>query len=91
MPGSSDNDVLKLIDILLEKRNLGFSPPDLEDNIDTKFLCVICRTNTREIITWPCKCFAICNSCRLALVAKGFEGCVCCREEVQGVSKVFIP
>lgn len=57
----------------------------------SQFDCVICQCNVREIITWPCKCFAICESCRLSLVARGIEGCVCCRRDVEGVSKVFIP
>jgi hypothetical protein len=76
----------KLIQLLLE-RQMHKTKKSGEVNTD----CVICQVNTREIITWPCKCFAICEPCRLSLVAKGMEGCVCCRRDVQGVSKVFIP
>jgi len=76
----------KLIQLLLE-RQMHTTKKSGEVNTD----CVICQVNTREIITWPCKCFAICEPCRLSLVAKGMEGCVCCRRDVQGVSKVFIP
>ncbi|CAK9437441.1 uncharacterized protein LODBEIA_P18190 [Lodderomyces beijingensis] len=65
---------------------------DDEENDNSRSLdCVICQTNMREIITWPCKCFAICEPCRLRLVSKGIQGCVCCRSEVRGVSKIFIP
>ncbi|KAI5957198.1 hypothetical protein KGF54_000126 [Candida jiufengensis] len=78
----------KLIELIIQKR----STTEQKDPEDTNSLeCVICQTNMREIITWPCKCFAICESCRLSLVSKGIEGCVCCRREVQGVSKIFIP
>lgn len=62
---------------------------ELESN--TRFNCVICHYNPREIITWPCKCFAICEECRLRLVAKNMEGCVCCRRNVEGVSRIYLP
>lgn len=91
----------KLIEVLLSKRNghlqKMFNPaptkePTLEMDLDlTQIDCVICQVNTREIITWPCKCFSICESCRLTLASKGIEGCVCCRRPVDGVSRVFIP
>lgn len=76
----------KFVEVLLEKRRE--LPPSHEDS---RLDCVICHVNPREIITWPCKCFAICEGCRLLLVSKGIEGCVCCRRDVEGVSKVFIP
>lgn len=58
---------------------------------NTRFNCVICHFNPREIITWPCKCFAICEECRLRLVSKNMEGCVCCRRDVEGVSRIYLP
>lgn len=78
-----------LIQMILKKRSEGANQTSTE--LDSRLICVICQYNTREIITWPCKCFAICEPCRLSLVAKGMEGCVCCRRNVEGVSKVFIP
>ncbi|KAK6462752.1 hypothetical protein DFJ63DRAFT_313882 [Scheffersomyces coipomensis] len=91
----SSDDSLKLLELILAKRahinpETHYNHQD-NDELSSKLDCVICQTNTREIITWPCKCFAICESCRLSLVSKGIEGCVCCRREVEGVSKVFIP
>lgn len=80
---SSDNESIRLKQIIEAER--------MAEDFDDKFDCVICHCNTREIITWPCRCFAICESCRITLVAKGIEGCVCCRGPVEGVSKVFIP
>ncbi|SGZ53356.1 CIC11C00000000357 [Sungouiella intermedia] len=82
-----------LLQLLLTKRNRP-PPPANEDEdeyLDPRLGCVICQVCPREIITWPCKCFAICESCRLSLAAKGMEGCVCCRRDVEGVSKVFLP
>lgn len=90
-PRSADSDLEKLVQLLLEKRANSSENTAHEESIDSKFDCVICQTNTREIITWPCKCFAICDDCRMSLIAKGMEGCVCCRRDVEGVSKVFLP
>ncbi|KAI3402313.2 hypothetical protein KGF56_004883 [Candida oxycetoniae] len=84
----------KLIDLIIMKRQASkLESQDKKEQLSSErsLDCVICQTNMREIITWPCKCFAICESCRLSLVSKGIEGCVCCRSEVKGVSKVFIP
>lgn len=77
-----------LLSLILTKRNVERTDGE---ELNSRLACVICQYNTREIITWPCKCFAICESCRLSLLAKGIEGCVCCRQEVEGVSKVYLP
>lgn len=97
---ADQDETSRLMDLILSKRGTQInqlSNPERVDksddfyNTDSKLDCVICQTNVREIITWPCKCFAICESCRLSLVSKGIEGCVCCRRDVEGVSKVYIP
>jgi hypothetical protein len=54
-------------------------------------VCVICHENSRQIILWPCKCLAICESCRVSLFVREFSSCVCCRQPVEGFSKVYIP
>ncbi|OBA22049.1 hypothetical protein METBIDRAFT_145446 [Metschnikowia bicuspidata var. bicuspidata NRRL YB-4993] len=61
------------------------------DDIDPRMACVICQTEPRTLITWPCKCLAICEGCRVSLVAKGMKGCVCCRQDVEGMSRIFLP
>jgi hypothetical protein len=86
-----DKQTYDLIQMIISKRLQKKSSSSTDDDGNFKLDCVICQVNTREIITWPCKCFAICESCRLTLVSKGMEGCVCCRRNVEGVSKVFIP
>lgn len=86
-----DSETARLLDILISKRLEKGEQSSRDDDSARSLDCVICQTNVREIITWPCKCFAICESCRLSLVSKGIEGCVCCRREVEGVSKIFIP
>ncbi|WLF78835.1 hypothetical protein PVL30_002579 [Lodderomyces elongisporus] len=90
---SNKHEAFKLFDLIVSKRSKSDSSNEKDGAQHTtrSLECVICQTNMREIITWPCKCFAICEPCRLSLVSKGIEGCVCCRSEVRGVSKVYIP
>ncbi|GMM38464.1 putative ubiquitin-protein ligase [Saccharomycopsis crataegensis] len=65
---------------------------DFEDESFSKeYTCVICQTHPRQIILWPCKCLAICDNCRLSLVLRDFNSCVCCRQGIDGYSKVFMP
>lgn len=88
--GASADDTEKLLELIVSKRMSSTVNEHTDDN-ERSLDCVICQTNPREIITWPCKCFAICEGCRLSLVSKGIEGCVCCRRDVEGVSKIFVP
>lgn len=95
---TTQDDWQKLLSLVVEKRrkeaeeNEAGKRLDDDDNCLMDHLaCVVCQTQPREIITWPCKCFSICEGCRLSLVAKGMEGCVCCRRDVEGVSRVFLP
>ncbi|GEQ71389.1 hypothetical protein JCM33374_g5072 [Metschnikowia sp. JCM 33374] len=94
----------ELIDLILAKRRaegqkeakkstVQTEVDDIDgiDDLDPRIACVICQTEPRTLITWPCKCFAICEGCRVSLVAKGMQGCVCCRQDVEGVSRVFLP
>lgn len=93
----TEDETSKLIELILHKRShqleeihQGKDPSTSGDSELTQY-CVICQCNPREIITWPCRCFAICEDCRISLVSKGMEGCVCCRREVEGISKIFVP
>ena len=51
--------------------------------------CVVCQTNPRTVVVWPCRCLALCEECRVSLAMRNFATCVCCRREVGGVSRVF--
>lgn len=55
---------------------------------ETDLLCAVCKTNKREIILWPCNCFAMCDACRVSLALRGYDTCVCCRSHVDGFSHV---
>jgi hypothetical protein len=91
------DDGTKLIELLMERKNERDKrlkkdtngDSDLDDDIP--YPCVVCQINPREFISWPCRCFSVCGSCRINLATKGMDGCVCCRRHVEGVTKVYIP
>lgn len=106
LTSGSNEDSQKLLDLILDmredarrerkaesKRVIDEDEDDDEIQSETvsRLTCVICHYNPREIITWPCKCFAICETCRQSLVTKNMEGCVTCRREVEGVSRIYLP
>lgn len=75
------------------KRNLVLEANDGNDdndNIGIDSLCAVCKNNERDIILWPCKCFALCNHCRVSLSLRGYKKCVYCRGDVSGYSKVHV-
>lgn len=81
-----------LREVLLENRHHHHSHGhNDEDEEPQELVCVVCQTNNREIIVWPCKCFALCEGCRISLGVRGFRICVCCRRKVDGYSKIYIP
>jgi hypothetical protein len=53
--------------------------------------CVICQTNPRSIITWPCRCLCVCEDCRVSLAMNNFGSCVTCRQEVGGFVRLWVP
>ncbi|KAL5364921.1 hypothetical protein BJX96DRAFT_168677 [Aspergillus floccosus] len=53
--------------------------------------CVICHTNPRSIITWPCRCLCVCEECRVSLAMNNFGSCVTCRQEVGGFVRLWVP
>lgn len=53
--------------------------------------CVVCQASPRTILVWPCRCLSLCEDCRVSLAANDFGTCVCCRQEVFGFSRLFVP
>ncbi|CCE64115.1 hypothetical protein TPHA_0G02770 [Tetrapisispora phaffii CBS 4417] len=73
----------------LDSRKSSITPNTNEnDNDSIEVLCVVCKTNDRNIVVWPCRCFALCEDCRISLGLRGFNTCICCRSEVHGYSKL---
>jgi len=53
--------------------------------------CVICQSNPRSIIAWPCRCLCVCEDCRVSLAMNNFGSCVTCRQEVGGFVRLWVP
>ncbi|KAI0771083.1 hypothetical protein BD413DRAFT_476477 [Trametes elegans] len=56
--------------------------------------CVICTVEPRDVICWPCRCLALCDDCRENLASRSSASkhtCPCCRQSVEGYSKIYIP
>ncbi|KAI0062367.1 hypothetical protein BV25DRAFT_1804386 [Artomyces pyxidatus] len=61
---------------------------------DTRRNCVICTVEERQIICWPCRCLALCDDCRENLASRfsaSKHTCPCCRQPVEGFSRIYIP
>ena len=54
-------------------------------------LCVVCQSQGRTIITWPCRCLCVCEDCRVSLALNNFDKCVTCRREVDGFVRLWVP
>ncbi|KAG0081138.1 hypothetical protein BGZ92_000346 [Podila epicladia] len=67
------------------------SAPSDDSTIQSRLLCVVCQAEPRGVLLRPCRCLALCNDCREVLASRRFKQCPCCRSEVQGFSKVFLP
>jgi hypothetical protein len=79
------DDAKEVLQLIKERRK----PATQASNRET--LCVVCQNAPRQVVLWPCRCFALCEECRVALAYKHFKGCVCCRREVDSFSRIFVP
>jgi endonuclease/exonuclease/phosphatase (EEP) superfamily protein YafD len=53
--------------------------------------CVVCQSSPRTILVWPCRCLSLCEDCRVSLAMNNFGNCVCCRRDVLGFSRIWVP
>ena len=53
--------------------------------------CVVCQSAPRTVLAWPCRCLSLCEDCRVSLAMNNFGTCVCCRQNVVGFSRLFVP
>ncbi|ETS61434.1 hypothetical protein PaG_04466 [Moesziomyces aphidis] len=67
---------------------------------DARRLCVVCCTEERNVICWPCRCLALCMDCREHLASQPpartrgqphTHLCPTCRTPVQAFSRLYIP
>ena len=62
-----------------------------QSNSESGPACVVCQSQTRTIIAWPCRCLCVCEDCRLSLAMNNFKNCVTCRREVNGFVRLWMP
>ena len=53
--------------------------------------CVVCQSSPRTVLAWPCRCLSLCEECRVSLAMNNFATCVCCRRDVVGFSRLYVP
>ncbi|XP_055348932.1 uncharacterized protein LOC129595831 [Paramacrobiotus metropolitanus] len=63
----------------------------LEEERDGK-LCVVCHDNLRNIVSIPCRHFALCEDCINMLPTNIFHNKLCpvCRKQIQELIKIFV-
>lgn len=84
--GDEKREMLKVI----SERRKHPLPEDAAAQV-RESVCVVCQAAPRQVVLWPCRCFALCEECRLELALKKFKGCVCCRRNVDSFSRIFVP
>ncbi|SCU92608.1 LAFA_0F11716g1_1 [Lachancea sp. 'fantastica'] len=82
------NESRVLQEIMAERTFDARKRDDPVNSADRDLSCVVCKTNVRNIVLWPCKCFALCEECRVSLGVRGFNTCICCRVPVNGYSRI---
>jgi hypothetical protein len=75
------NSPVSLFERILSTDNFKFSTRN----------CVICQSEVRCIVLRPCGCLCLCDDCRVALAARKFKDCPCCRRVVSGFSRIYEP
>ncbi|KAF2103111.1 hypothetical protein NA57DRAFT_32965 [Rhizodiscina lignyota] len=53
--------------------------------------CVVCQSNPRTILVWPCGCLSMCDECRIGLATRNYNNCICCRTAVCAFSRIWVP
>jgi len=67
---------------------------DAGREIAARSVCVICTTEARDVICWPCRCLAMCDGCREVMAGRSAPAkhrCPCCRRLIEGYSKIYVP
>lgn len=98
-PLSPDEEAQLLEQIIITRR----SQPNLSDQAPQTWRdgavgmgaggpqCVVCQSAPRTVLSWPCRCLSLCEECRVNLAMNNFGTCVCCRQDVVGFSRLFVP
>ena len=87
---SPDEEAQLLEDILIQRRAQN-RPSAYDHEAQGGPQCVVCQSAARTILAWPCRCLSLCEECRIQLAMNNFGTCVCCRQDVVGFSRLFVP
>ncbi|TGZ80854.1 hypothetical protein EX30DRAFT_341183 [Ascodesmis nigricans] len=99
MVGSTEELELEEL-ILARRRRTKPSPTTIEGGADGEeeeetgnggMMCVVCYSQPRTIIVWPCRCLSLCEDCRVCLAMKNWGNCITCRQKSEGFSRIYIP
>ncbi|KAF8844547.1 hypothetical protein BDN67DRAFT_962924 [Paxillus ammoniavirescens] len=93
-PDDSRDDWAEVIRARRIPASAAISTPTEDQCDETRRNCVICIVEPRQIICWPCRCLALCDDCRENLATRTSSSkhtCPCCRRNVEGYSKIYIP
>lgn len=67
---------------------------NLQERVNSNNLtCVICLTNDKEIVNFPCCHLSTCQDCfhtSLETTVSPIKKCIICREQIRGFSKIYI-
>ncbi|KAG8987904.1 hypothetical protein FRB93_004350 [Tulasnella sp. JGI-2019a] len=58
-----------------------------------KQTCIVCYSEPRVVVCWPCRCLAMCDDCRSSMATLPLNQHLCptCRTPVEGYSRIFAP
>lgn len=103
---AADRQMQQALFKLLQERKTSITPDPAarEHERERTRLCVVCCSEDRTIICWPCRCLALCDDCREALAAqintpmsittsggRTVQLCPTCRTPVLAFSRLYIP
>lgn len=95
LTSAEEADVLEeLILARRRARKVGESRPPgptSETEAEVGPVCVVCQSQGRTIIAWPCRCLCVCEDCRVSLAMNNFSNCVTCRRGVTGFVRLWVP
>lgn len=84
----------ELLALLRERRDARPAAGAAAAALETRF-CVVCCAEERSVICWPCRCIALCDECREALVhhrsLDGPQLCPTCRTPIEAYSRLYLP
>ena len=87
LTAAEESEILESLILTRRKGRVAQS----QSNSESGPACVVCQSQTRTIIAWPCRCLCVCEDCRLSLAMNNFKNCVTCRREVSGFVRLWMP